>query len=554
MDIAELSEGVTLICGDCRDVLPTLGQVDAVVTDPPYGLSKEPDIMEVLRHWMAGDDYKATGGGFMGKTWDSFVPGPTIWREVARCMKPGAYCLSFASTRTFDLMAIALRMAGMEQHPFLAWCFASGFPKATNLSKMLDKAAGAERKIVGRTTVAGMFKQDYQVRQGYRPENGSGGYAGEREGAPITAPATDAAKQWDGWFYGKQSLKPAIEPVLMFQKPFEKGLNGAENVLAHGTGGLNIGACRVEAASETDRMATARPNCTGKQYNTNTYGNGRCGMAGIPPAGRWPANLILSYPPDQLGPDGKPLPNPAKDEVVGLFPVTGPSSARARNNVSSGTMREQGMYRGPKVTFGHDDAGGSAARFFKCCPMDDENDLTPGASSSEQVSGEGQAAESDAMRNSGGVSSKRLFYCAKASKADRDEGCEGLEERERDSTSGNNRKAQRINGGDEWEYLDVPAKPHRNTCPCVKPTALMRYLCRLVTPPGGVVLDPFMGSGSTGKAAVLEGFRFIGIERDRESFEIAKARLLAAIEERRRAVGAVGQGMLPLVGERESYG
>jgi len=295
MDIAELSEGVTLICGDCREVLPTLGQVDAVVTDPPYGLSKEPDIMEVLRHWMAGDDYKATGGGFMGKTWDSFVPGPTIWREVARCMKPGAYCLSFASTRTFDLMAIALRMAGMEQHPFLAWCFASGFPKATNLSKMLDKAAGAERKIVGRTTVAGMFKQDYQVRQGYRPENGSGGYAGEREGAPITAPATDAARQWDGWFYGKQSLKPAIEPVLMFQKPFEKGLNGAENVLAHGTGALNIAACRVGTEKWTRKGGDG----------STPYGSDRTWSTSVTPdidrtaTGRWPANLILSYPEDE---------------------------------------------------------------------------------------------------------------------------------------------------------------------------------------------------------------------------------------------------------------
>jgi len=215
-------------------------------------------------------------------------------------------------------------------------------------------------------------------------------------------------------------------------------------------------------------------------------------------------------------------PNPGSDEVVGLFPVT-KSGGPMYGTGATPCGYDGGWKSMPFDKYAGD--SGSAARFFKCCPMDDPD-----------------------------AEVKRLFYCAKASKADRDEGCEGLEERERDSTSGNNRKAQRINGGDEWEYLDVPAKPHRNTCPCVKPTALMRYLCRLVTPPGGVVLDPFMGSGSTGKAAVLEGFRFIGIERDRESFEIAKARLLAAIEERRRAVGAVGQGMLPLVGERESYG
>jgi len=117
-----------VIHGDCLEVLRTMpdNSVDAVVTDPPYGLSREPDIEEVLRHWLAGDDYKHRGGGFMGKEWDSFVPGPAVWREVCRVVKPGGHILCFAGTRTVDLMGISLRLGGFEIRDCLQWLYGSG--------------------------------------------------------------------------------------------------------------------------------------------------------------------------------------------------------------------------------------------------------------------------------------------------------------------------------------------------------------------------------------------------------------------------------------------
>ena len=132
-----------ILVGDCRETLRLLPSrsIDAVVTDPPYGLSKEPDAAEVLRHWLAGDDYTHTGGGFMGKSWDSFVPGPTVWREVFRVLKPGGHVLCFAGTRTQDLMGMALRLAGFEIRDAIAWAYGTGFPKSHDVSK----AAGAEQ-------------------------------------------------------------------------------------------------------------------------------------------------------------------------------------------------------------------------------------------------------------------------------------------------------------------------------------------------------------------------------------------------------------------------
>jgi site-specific DNA-methyltransferase (adenine-specific) len=118
----------TVVCGDCLDVMGGMedSSIDSVVTDPPYGLSKQPDITEVLSHWLAGDDYQHRGGGFMGKTWDSFVPGPSIWREVYRVMKPGGFLLAFGGTRTADLLSIALRLSGFEIRDTLMWLYGSG--------------------------------------------------------------------------------------------------------------------------------------------------------------------------------------------------------------------------------------------------------------------------------------------------------------------------------------------------------------------------------------------------------------------------------------------
>ena len=379
--------------GDCLDVLATLpdNSVDSIVTDPPYGLS------------------------FMGKKWDYDVPSVAIWEQCLRVLKPGGHLLAFAGTRTQHRMACRIEDAGFEIRDMIAWVYGSGFPKSLDVSKAIDKAAGAVRektRVKPRPETSGTMSGKADTRPWIEKSRELGYH--EVDG---NTPATPQAQQWAGW---GTALKPALEPITMARKPLDGTV--AANVLAHGVGALNIDGCRVGSEGGTCRDGKAdKPNDAGWE---NMRGHGIATLA----AGRWPANLIH---------DGS-------DEVVKLFPDTGKSTGGRIGKKSMGNVTNvpAGQYEKGDPGFGDT---GSAARFF---------------------------------------------YCAKASKRDRDEA---------------------------------------NIHPTVKPTALMRYLCRLVTPPGGTVLDPFMGSGSTGKAARQEGFDFIGIEREAEYVEIAKARI-AAVE------------------------
>jgi site-specific DNA-methyltransferase (adenine-specific) len=265
---------------------------------------------------------------------------------------------------------------------------------------------------------------------------------------------------WQGW---GTALKPALEPITVARKPLIGTV--AENVLTHGTGALNVDGCRVACDWQAERGdAWLR---SGKQVTQDSWQGPNTKQAGstcadrVSPQGRWPANLIH---------DGS-------DEVVGLFPQSkGQQGAVGPQHGDKDSVNAYGDF-GPRQDFQPRGVSGSAARFF---------------------------------------------YCAKASKRDRDEGCEGMEAR-----AANDRHAF---GGLPDQRMDRKQErlPSKNNHPTVKPTDLMRYLCRLVTPPGGTVLDPFMGSGSTGKAAMLEGFGFIGIERDPEYVKIAEARIGAA--------------------------
>lgn len=373
-------DGARIAVGDCRSVLAEVpdASVDAVVTDPPYGLSKAPDVAEVLGHWLTGDDYHHTGSGFMGKSWDSFVPGPAVWRECLRVLKPGGHLLCFAGTRTFDLMGISLRLAGFDIRDTIEWLHGEGFPKSTNVSKSIDKARGP-------------------------------------------APG-DAAKQWEGW---GTALKPAHEPIIMARKPLAGTV--AANVLALGTGAINIAASRVGL----DRVG-----------------------------GRFPANLIFSH--DQN----------CDDVCIKGCPVR--------------TLDEQSGIR-PGFA-----GGGTKGAGFRRRYVGDET--VPNTDLPAQTYGD-----------TGGAS--RFFYCAKTSKAER--------------------------------HAGLPAGS-ANSHPTVKPVALMRYLVDMVTQPGGVVLDPFMGSGSTGVAGVAGRFQFVGIDADAGYVEIARHRLVHAA----RTLGS----QLPLVG------
>ena len=309
-------------------------------------------------------------------------------------------------------------------------------------SKAIDKAAGAEREVVG---VAG---KSGSIRNNMASDFAGGEYM-------STAPATPEAQQWSGW---GTALKPAMEMITVARKPLIGTV--AENVLRYGTGAINVDGCRVDACDGSNRSRD-NSKCEQDQFFSGKKRINQIIPHGI---GRFPANLIH---------DGS-------DEVMGLFPqqngVIGARREGGDKSISSGGGHTQSI---PQRIVGGVKDSGSAARFF---------------------------------------------YCAKASKVDRDEGCEGLAAKQVGTYA-----------QDEWSRQhmgntpDAIREPRRNHHPTVKPTDLMRYLCRLITPPGGIVLDPFMGSGSTGKAAVLEGFNFIGIEREPEYMEIARARIHAAI-------------------------
>lgn len=399
---------VSLHNAKCLDILRTLpdNSVDSIVTDPPYGMnSKEPDMAEVLSHWLAGDDYQHSGGGFMGKSWDGFVPGPSVWKECLRVLKPGGHLLAFFSPRTQDLGTLAIRLAGFEIRDSIAWMYGSGFPKNMDVGKAI-----------------------YRQVTDYRHY---------------------AIKQWKGW---GTALKPAHEPITVARKPFQGSL--IANLLGSGMGAINVEACRVPFAGAADESESKTKNQHADRGNGARSGNVYHDLAGhsrdnYNPPGRWPANLIH---------DGS-------DPILALFPLSSQTGKRSD---------------------------------------------TSKAASVEGTSWGTDNHQSTEYTDSG--STARFFYCAKASSRERHEGVKNPGPQfSHDSTP-----RQHENGGNSMQG---------NYHPTVKPVALMEYLCRLVTPAGGVILDPFMGSGTTGKAAVRHGFRFVGIEMDGGYFDIAMNRI-----------------------------
>ena len=408
-----------IIKGDCLNVMAGLpaASIDAIVTDPPYGLS------------------------FMGKDWDKGVPGESFWREALRVAKPGCHILAAGGSRTYHRLTCAIEDAGWEIRDCVMWIYGSGFPKSHDVSKAIDREAGAEREVLG---INPNFCKNRVDSIG--TANGIYGGAGPDNGKFITAPATEAAKQWQGW---GTALKPAFEPFILARKPLDGTV--AENVQKHGCGGLNVDGCRVGSDETTVRKNNARTNGSGWGMGKHAHVNGS-------DLGRWPANVIH---------DGS-------DEVVRVFPETH----------AAGTYRE----------------GSRAGNTFN----------------KRQDSGKDK--QRPAIDNGGSAS--RFFYCAKASASERDEGCEGLALVTHQSGMGG---AMPVD--DDGNARDRFKAQSRNHHPTVKPVDLMKYLCRLITPPGGLILDPFCGSGSTGVAAMREGFNFIGIELNADYAEIARRRI-----------------------------
>jgi site-specific DNA-methyltransferase (adenine-specific) len=472
--------------GDCREVLAGLpdASVDSIVTDPPYEL------------------------GFMGKKWDAagIAYDTAMWAEALRVLKPGGHLLAFGGTRTYHRMTCAIEDAGFEIRDSVNWVYGSGFPKSLDVSKAIDKAAGAERKVVG-------------VKHADKYPNGPGGTGfhggpGEysqvgRPPEPLTAPATDDAARWSGW---GTALKPAHEPIVVARKPLVGTV--AANVLEHGTGALNIDACRVSMGTEYDPAKVQR------QQHSDGAVEGAFGAAAlvgteIPtynPQGRWPANIILTHHADctQTG---------TSTETVG-------GGAAGTSGFAAGYETGDGFVGRDVPTV-----------VWDChpeCPiavLDGQSGISTGAVGMRQhASGTnsvyGKFDRTDAStghagtKDSGGAS---RYFTQTEWNPDLD--------------------------GPSFHYVAKPAKKERNlglddknTHPTVKPVALMRHLVRLVTPPGGTVLDPFTGSGTTGMAAMLEGCNFVGIE---QSADYAENLATPRIEQARRMAEGPPPASLP---------
>lgn len=511
----------TLYLGDCREMLTQLdtASVDSIVCDPPYEL------------------------GFMGKSWDNtgIANSSSMWSQCLRVLKPGGHLLAFSGSRTYHRMTCAIEDAGFEIRDQIMWLYGSGFPKSLDVSKAIDKAAPrvgmfdafaehfSERLLASgktRKSVAEMFpsksggitgcvwnwshgvnvpmRDQWSVLQpllGLADEwlplidraeaerkvvgikKASAGVAFSSDGPrelDITAPASDASRQWSGW---GTALKPAHEPICVARKPLTGTV--AANVLAHGTGAINIDGCRVSyendaadpASNPLYRRAAGYANGNASDGGSSSFtlkdGGGQRNPNGL---GRWPANVIH---------DGSP-------DVLEAFPDAPGQMADAKTNDDRKTANVYGAmrYAEPSADRVYATAGGTNFA------------MKPGA------------------RRLDSGSAARFFYCAKASRSDRNEGIGGsdIPAVETDATMRDRETA-------DWQ------ERNGNHHPTVKPTDLMAYLCRLVTPPGGIVLDHFMGSGSTGKAAIREGFKFVGMDMTPEYVDIAKARIQFEIDQ-----------------------
>ena len=419
-----------LINADCIEAMKAMpdNSVDSIVTDPPYEL------------------------GFMGKRWDAsgIAFNVEVWREALRVIKPGGHLIAFSGSRTYHRMAVAIEDAGFEIRDQIMWVYGSGFPKSHNIAKAIQKADGVEP--------VGFKENENAAFYG----TGSGGQYNPTPRQLFMPPTEGVAAEWDGW---GTALKPAHEPMVLARKALIGTV--ANNVLTHGTGGLNIDGSRVSSGDSFEGMkgfASMKLNAR-RNGETEEEWKIRCesgpeqqeSLRKLQELGRWPANFIH---------DGS-------DEVVALFPDT-----------KSGFLNQASVKADDRIYGGGFGNGKTNPRTFEA--------------------------------NSG--SAARFFYCAKASKRDRNEGLDGFEaKRDHDG-----RKDGGV-GGDNPRNRTNNAKLNHH--PTVKPTTLMQYLVRLVTPPNGTVLDPFMGSGSTGKACAYEGFDFIGIDQSAEYVAIAQARI-----------------------------
>ena len=495
--------------------------VDAIVCDPPYGLE------------------------FMGKEWDKInqhnTPSPNktypknrnlrgiryaesdgnsmqLWHarwltEAYRVLKPGGSMLVMGGTRTFHRLACAIEDSGFIIKDTLMWLYGSGFPKAQDLGKMIDKRMGKEREIVDIKKHSNNFDSAKANKIGYLadPANKNNekcfGYGEEK----ITTPTTDLAKHWDGFKVG--GIKPAYEPIIWAVKPPEGSY--VDNVLKWGVGAVNVDECRIGINDDDFELNTRKAS---KEFiGVKPFGgdNNKKGSALLPNTkGRFPANVILSHHPEcvQVG----------MKRVKGTASIGKPSIGKpAKLNRVGSSMSVH-----PNPTYYNDPDGLETVESWDCHPdcavrlLDEQSGvLKSGGGNKRNTKPNTFRAvirhrdDSNILGNNNGGAS-RFFYCAKASRGERNAGLEG---NGKPITKHNARPC-------DWEKADW-SKRNTNNHPTVKPIKLFEYLIKLVTRQGQIVLDPFIGSGTTAIAAHNTGRKCVGIEKEDEYLTIATRRI-----------------------------
>lgn len=360
-----------ILLGDNIDLLKQYpdNYFDSVVTDCPYGLGKEPNALKLLQDWIDHGYHEIKGKGFMGESWDAFVPQPLFWKEVFRVLKPGGYVLAFFGTRTYDWGTLAIRLAGFEIRDMICWHYGSGFPKSLYISKQLDKMAGVDRQIIGK------IKNNISETNNINSTN-SNAYGIYGNDNSLTIPTSDEAKQWDGW---GTALKPATEPICVARKPIDGTV--AENILKYGTGGINLDGCRIDGISYYRTSDGIRKDGIFKSgLNSPEYIESH-------PNGRFPANVIF----DPF------MANQLDDQSGILVSGGGRKGENGKRNYLDNTR---------------------------------SNSLSGARSSTAKIHSDpirGEFTLGSCINDSGGAS--RFFYCAKSSQFERNAGCDYLEQK-----------------------------------------------------------------------------------------------------------------------------
>lgn len=531
----------TIESGDALEILRTMpdGSFDACLTDPPYGLgSRDPTVEDIIAY-LTGVRSLDTGGDFMGEAWE--LPPVEVWKQLSRVLKPGAPSTVFSGTRTFDLVALGLRAARFESRDSLCWLYSSGYPHSLDVSKAIDKEAGAERPVIGTRVLTGNAAVSTKDKGGTYGVNVGTAPA---KTVNVTGPATEDAARYSG--YGT-TLKPAWEPILLVRKPVEGTI--AQNVLTHGTGGLNLDGCRIGFANEADETEPKGKNQHADHDNgareNNIFGAMERPRTNYTASGRWPPNVCLSHT-DRCVPTGT--------TQVEATSIHGEITATRRSGVHSKAGGHQTIGNVNRVT-GYGDADGKETIETWDCPadcpvrlLDEQSGITTsgamkrevGAYDGHSVTGmqRGRSGPSNQHGGTGGAS--RFFYCSKASRAERELGCEGLPPAKkpmRDQLGEEGDEGADFEPIDDDDDDDDDSAEVRNNHPTIKPIALTQWLATLLLPPPRKdgsprrILVLYSGSGSEMIGAMRAGWdEIIGVQRvssddERSYVEIAKARL-----------------------------